>query len=170
MFLSIRVEVIYPSAIRAEVSYSPFLTSSLLESTDSTSIGSSFIFMMLANAARSWLSARFTMLLAEGRRLMGDELCIVCPLIATASTNCKINHMETMCQIGNVVGFSQAKFWFKAKHNLFSVSQASQKDCHIKKGINSIFYLISSQNMKKWVITLFANFVIAFKLKSCLLD
>lgn len=160
MFLSIRVEVIYPSAIRAEVSYSPFLTSSLLESTDSTSIGSSFIFMMLANAARSWLSARFTMLLAEGRRLMGDELCIVCPLIATASTNCKIN----------VVGFSQAKFWFKAKHNLFSVSQASQKDCHIKKGINSIFYLISSQNMKKWVITLFANFVIAFKLKSCLLD
>lgn len=44
---------------------------------------------MLAKAARSWLSARFTMLLAEGRRLMGDELCMVCPLIATASTNWK---------------------------------------------------------------------------------
>lgn len=124
MFFPIRVQVIHPPSKRGEVSYPPFPTSSLLESTDSTSIGSSFIFMMLANAARSWLSARLTMLLAEGRRLMGEELCMVCPLIATASTNCKVKHMETVCLNCNVIGFSRAKFWFKAKHNPFSVSHA----------------------------------------------
>lgn len=52
--------------------------------------------------------------------------------------------MGTGWQNLNVTGFSQAKFWFKAKYNLFSVSQASQKvKCwcikHCKRGVTQYF-------------------------------
>lgn len=67
------------------------LTSSLL-SRDSTSIGSSFIFVTMRKAALSWLSARLMTLVGDGNTVAVLLLWMLSPLTATLSRSCRQSH------------------------------------------------------------------------------
>lgn len=89
--------------------------------------------------------------------------------------------METVCENCNVLGFSELKqnsdlrpniinFLFHRHHIRWNSDASNNFIVILKKGNNSIFYSISSQNIKKNSLFPFANFVITFMFKFCLLD